>query len=81
MTSVQMAMVKMPVSDVLTVSDLWKLMVYLLLILHTDCMQFIHTQTTNNRIAVLFVFIEENDYKIHQFQKKIASKIHLLTPL
>ena len=70
MTSVQMAMVKMLVSDALTVSDSWKLMVYLLLILHTDCMQLIHTQTTNNCIAVLFVFIEENDHKIQQFVKK-----------
>jgi len=74
MTSVQMAMVKMLVSDALTVSDSWKLMVYLLLILHTDCMQLIHTQTTNNCIAVLFVFIEENDHKIQQFVKKICLK-------
>ena len=84
MTSVQMAMVKMLVSDVLTVSDSWNIHNGLLIVdsayrLHA-VYTYTHTQTTNKYSCFICFFMEKNVYKIHQFVRKLASKIHLLHP-
>ena len=47
MTSVQMAMVKMLVSDALTVSDSWKLMVYLRIVDSAYRLHAVHTYPNN----------------------------------
>ena len=84
MTSVQMAMVKMLVSDVLTVSDSWNIHNGLLIVdsayrLHA-VYTYIHTQTTNKYSCFICFFMEKNVYKIHQFVRKPCLKDSLTAP-